>query len=24
MKPDTHPEYNEVAVTCSCGNAFKT
>lgn len=24
MKPDTHPEYNEVNVTCSCGNSFKT
>lgn len=24
MKLDTHPKYNEVAVTCSCGNAFKT
>ncbi|HIL92062.1 MAG TPA: 50S ribosomal protein L31 [Cycloclasticus sp.] len=24
MKPETHPEYNVVAVTCSCGNAFKT
>ncbi|ORU91481.1 MAG: 50S ribosomal protein L31 [Cycloclasticus sp. symbiont of Poecilosclerida sp. N] len=24
MKPEIHPEYNEVAVTCSCGNNFKT
>lgn len=24
MKPETHPEYNEVAVSCSCGNSFKT
>lgn len=24
MKADTHPEYSEVAVTCSCGNNFKT
>ncbi len=24
MKPNIHPEYNEIAVTCSCGNAFKT
>ena len=24
MKPDIHPEYNEINVTCSCGNAFKT
>jgi large subunit ribosomal protein L31 len=24
MKPEIHPEYKEVAVTCSCGNAFKT
>ena len=24
MKPDTHPDYEEVSVTCSCGNKFKT
>lgn len=24
MKPDIHPSYAEVAVKCSCGNAFKT
>jgi len=24
MKPDIHPEYGEVTVTCSCGNTFKT
>lgn len=24
MKQDTHPEYNAVSVTCSCGNEFKT
>ncbi len=24
MKQDTHPSYNEIAVTCSCGNNFKT
>lgn len=24
MKADIHPEYSEVAVTCSCGNSFKT
>ena len=24
MKPDIHPEYGEVNVTCSCGNTFKT
>jgi len=24
MKPDTHPEYSEVAVTCTCGNTFTT
>lgn len=24
MKPEIHPEYNEVTVTCSCGNTFKT
>ena len=23
MKQDTHPEYNEVSVSCSCGNSFK-
>ena len=22
MKPDIHPEYHEIKVTCSCGNAF--
>ncbi len=22
MKADTHPEYQEVNVTCSCGNTF--
>ncbi len=22
MKPDIHPEYHEVKVTCSCGNRF--
>jgi len=24
MKAGIHPEYNEVAVTCSCGNSFTT
>lgn len=24
MKPDIHPDYHEVAVTCSCGNTFRT
>lgn len=24
MKPDIHPAYKEVKVTCSCGNAFVT
>ncbi len=24
MKADIHPKYNEVNVTCSCGNKFKT
>ena len=24
MKPDIHPQYKEITVTCSCGNSFKT
>lgn len=24
MKPNIHPEYKDVKVTCSCGNAFTT
>ena len=24
MKPDTHPDYREVDVVCSCGNRFTT
>ena len=24
MKPDIHPGYKEITVTCSCGNSFKT
>ena len=24
MKPDIHPEYHEVVVTCVCGNTFRT
>ena len=24
MKPGIHPDYQEITVTCSCGNSFKT
>ncbi len=24
MKPDIHPAYQEITVTCSCGESFKT
>ncbi len=24
MKPEIHPAYEEVTVSCSCGNSFKT
>ena len=24
MRPKIHPDYNEIAVTCSCGNKFTT
>ena len=24
MRPDIHPEYNDISVTCSCGNSFTT
>lgn len=24
MKPEIHPEYKTVAITCSCGNSFET
>ncbi len=24
MKPDIHPEYNEINVSCSCGSTFVT
>lgn len=24
MKPDIHPAYKELSVSCSCGNSFKT
>ena len=24
MKPGIHPEYQEINVTCACGNSFKT
>jgi large subunit ribosomal protein L31 len=24
MKAETHPEYTEIKVTCSCGNTFNT
>ena len=23
MKPDIHPEYNEITVTCACGASFQ-
>lgn len=23
MKPDIHPKYKEIKVTCSCGNSFQ-
>ncbi|HET9702013.1 MAG TPA: 50S ribosomal protein L31 [Burkholderiales bacterium] len=23
MKPDVHPKYKEIKVTCSCGNSFQ-
>ena len=24
MKPDIHPRYEEIEVTCACGNTFRT
>jgi large subunit ribosomal protein L31 len=24
MKPEIHPEYHTIAVSCACGNTFKT
>ena len=24
MKADTHPDYKEINVSCTCGNSFKT
>jgi len=24
MKPEIHPEYKQIQVTCSCGNTFET
>ena len=24
MKPDIHPKYEDITVTCGCGNVFKT
>ncbi|MGB5708285.1 MAG: 50S ribosomal protein L31 [Arenicellales bacterium] len=24
MKPGLHPEYQDINVTCACGNSFKT
>jgi large subunit ribosomal protein L31 len=24
MKPDIHPEYQEIKISCSCGNEFTT
>ena len=24
MKPDIHPNYDEIKITCSCGNEFTT
>ena len=24
MKPDIHPRYEEITVTCACGNTFQT
>ena len=24
MKKETHPDYQEIKVTCSCGNTFET
>lgn len=24
MKPEIHPDYNEISVVCACGSTFKT
>ena len=24
MKPDIHPQYEEITVACACGNTFRT
>lgn len=24
MKPDIHPRYDEITISCACGNTFKT
>ncbi len=24
MKPEIHPAYDEITITCSCGNSFQT
>lgn len=24
MKPDIHPRYEEITITCACGNTFRT
>ncbi len=24
MKPDIHPKYNDITITCACGNVVKT
>ena len=24
MRPDIHPNYHDITVTCSCGNTFET
>lgn len=24
MRPDIHPDYHDITVTCSCGNTFAT
>jgi large subunit ribosomal protein L31 len=24
MKPDIHPKYSEISITCSCGHTFQT
>ena len=24
MKPEIHPNYDEITVSCACGNSFKT